>query len=1119
MSKSETERLQMREVPTRIEFRDEVLGWLSSHPHWREKQRRFWQWLYSLPFIAVMVFVVLGLFFRLDNFFSLLQSSGRWLVIGAAVWAFFAAANVTFALVARWGELQRTKLGQAGSNADHWPLDPLILFVGLIVGAAIPISLFYCAFLPPWVRLLSTLMAVLPPFALMAAMSYLGRSPDKTERRDWLIVLASLAMGVLALTLIHDLAKIWNKGAVASFLGQAIPFYARLGQLFLGVVTLLPLSFMLFVAWRVWRRPIKYADDEQETPPEVVPAKPSFFRRLGTFLTGIFKPRAVRKPPPAPSSETPPAWLAEILANLPEGVAVARAEPQPIIAHEVSDLDPDPAWQFIFCGHNPTTDQRDALLRFIQGYEEMVGLREAPPGVTGTEQNGDLIIEGEHGSGRTFLLQACALFAAFVRGQHVLVLTPDSARQRAWCERLDQFLRQNHLHYYLTAESLTEKSLAAWLHTGKPMPNIVVATVDGFERHFYGNEVRAGQPFERLRALLSLLEVVLVDDVTDFPATLRSHLPFIVDKHRLVLAAESLKLQVAWVLPPLAPLGRDAMVARLVTAYGGFQWKQNVRRLRPRQCGPAWRVDLVAENVPAAIGPLAVECLKKDLEVLIYNRGADPTELKSQRDTLLQQAGKERGLTMVGDLDQPFEDAGEIAAAFYQVAVDSDQCLALRLRAGTDGTVVFSLAPTGETHERRPEGIVPVLADRTARSLLLGHLKSGLRFITPHTPIELGVWGQFGITPAAPAGRPDLHADLAIALGFDMPEDHSKAYLQRLSKLMWVESGHQLFAPVEPWQFPAPGEAIYRAPDGEPRLYLARPFDESAALANPVGHWHDHAGLDAGTTDLAHFTELRHVFNGNVLAAETVRQEDQRTVIQGIRSHGAGDDPIFPVLDLDWTLPAENRLTWLGGGAEDGLVWLRVEEPQNVEIVARLVGRFDEYGRATPLPPVQFRYRASLTTVVLGPKETEPDELQNTFGALVARRWHTASDPRFSAALTGALSYAFQQRLPGFAFYARCAAFTLTENDAGGIILWIIEPATSGHTVGKVFKSLLRRRDERAGFFESVHWFLEQQGFASDAAAFLRRFARVAYHHADMGAGHPNLLQYIGYVRDRARQT
>ena len=100
----------------------------------------------------------------------------------------------------------------------------------------------------------------------------------------------------------------------------------------------------------------------------------------------------------------------------------------------------------------------------------------------------------------------------------------------------------------------------------------------------------------------------------------------------------------------------------------------------------------------------------------------------------------------LADLDQPLElSLADVDAAFYQVALHEDVCLALRLRMGHANTVVFSVYSEGEQRQPAREGVVPVLADRSALPFLSAHLLSAARFLRCRAPVSDQLWAQLGI--------------------------------------------------------------------------------------------------------------------------------------------------------------------------------------------------------------------------------------------------------------------------------------------------------------------------------------------------------------------------------------
>jgi len=278
------------------------------------------------------------------------------------------------------------------------------------------------------------------------------------------------------------------------------------------------------------------------------------------------------RPATVPDRASPPEWLHELHERL--GAAGTNIERIRLAESEVSPDSPQLDLKHVFGVPVPTADQVRLLKRFRDLYRRLVD------GTDGdAEACADLLVQGDPGSGKTTALLACAVYASLVRGQRVLFLVPDGLRQEAVRDRIDLFLKKLRLNYYVKVSVLSDDSVDRWLGGVEPVPQIILGTVRAAEEHLYGFACARDQA-ARLRRLVLLPEVIIVDDFMDFDDAQRPHLLFLIDKQRLLLAAESMPLQVVVSCRKLAELGEEILGKRLFTV-------KHLDGCRPTTC-PKW---------------------------------------------------------------------------------------------------------------------------------------------------------------------------------------------------------------------------------------------------------------------------------------------------------------------------------------------------------------------------------------------------------------------------------------------------------------------------------------------------------------------------------------------------
>ena len=782
------------------------------------------------------------------------------------------------------------------------------------------------------------------------------------------------------------------------------------------------------------------------------------------------------KPSRLPGGPTPPEWLHELQESL--GTAVGKVGRIRLGENETSPDSPHINLKYIFGVPVPTTDQVRLLERFRDFYRRLVERVESD-----VEACADLLVQGNPGSGKTTALLACAVYAAFVRGQRVLFLVPDTLRQEAVRDRIDLFLKKLHLNYYMKTGVLSNDAVDRWLGGAEPIPHIIIGTLRAAEEHFYGFQCPRDR-IPQLRRLVLLPEVVIVDDFMDFDDAQRSHLPFLIDKQRLLLAAEYMPMQVVVSCRKLTELGEEILGKRLFTVKH-LDKNRNVLSIRPRQGTHAWRVRLPADNVPETVDKLVTWCLRRGLDVVLYRHGIDEDEREMQQAAL---AAKGKGrIAVLSDLERPLTspDPMDVDAIFYHEALHEDICLALRMHAGNEETVIFSVEPSGAKKEV-VAGIVPVVADRSATPLLVAHLNSVLRFLKPFTPIHADVWSKFGMEYHTVA-EPDRDTQLADDwLELDLWEEQD--YRVELGSYISMGKPNLIRDPVKVFALPDPSWAVYRRADGF-RLLVGR----SAATRSAPGD-RRHAGLrrgrlakwfdreaefgEVGQVDLAHAYRFKLLLDRRSIGLRTVQQERDGSIkLISEVWHGSGSDRYLPIYDFSWTLPVDQRAERFWGSVDDELRWfeLRTDGP-GVEVRTQIIGHMSEYAEVTDIPAVMYEFPATLCGLVLRPTPLEQDTLATTIGAALQGPWTIGGDARFWTSLSGAFNYAVRVKVPGLHYFARVVAFELSDIAArvGSAVVWFIEPTSGGRTASQVMANLLQHPKERDDFLRSVQWFLEQ---------------------------------------------
>jgi hypothetical protein len=760
-----------------------------------------------------------------------------------------------------------------------------------------------------------------------------------------------------------------------------------------------------------------------------------------------------------PASTVPPAWLGELLARWPAG-CTCETGPVPLPEPDASPLARGGQWHAFFGGLRPTEDQLRVLDRFAAAYDESLAAGAADAARPGAEPAADLLVHGESGSGRTTTLIACALYAALARGQRVLFVVPDALRKANVRQRIEAVLRRDRLHYYVRCDTIEPAAVSSWFVPDAAIPHILIAALSDVEAHLYGAPVRQEQQSELLRRLVLLLEVVLVDDFLAFEDIERSHLPFFLDKHRLVLEAEQLAVQVVVACARLSELGQGLLATRLFSEKR-LRRERSVLSLRPRPAARAWRTDLMATDPFSSAADLAVECLRQSHPVVWFRPGIDESERRRLEADLARRGGSDR-VRVLADLDQTFDgDPAQVDAMLYSAGLCDDSGRALRLRVGHDDSVILALHPEGERREAVDAGIVPVILDRSATAVLAMHLRSALRFLRPLSPVHVDVWLQFGVR-----------------------EEELPPGLLEYDSL----TGDDRYGP-ELWPYVA-----LRRPGSHAEPVRLRSLAGSGRTEpGRTALWKTSAGQLLEESDLVHLRELRLVYGSEVFVAEGLRRTAAGVELRAQPWQGNGSDAYVPVWQAHCTLPAEQTAVPWGGGPDFAMAWLEFESPRgvNATLQCSIAGLMTESGLVKSIAPVSFEYAVRGSVLLFQRPDAVHDGVAPALGGLLSGGWSTRGDERFTAALTAALHYAFQARVPGLNYFARTFAFVPADSAAaaGRAVVLLLEPIETGRTVLPVLSRVLNDPRERRHLFQAVQWFLNQLAESKSPERFLRRNA------------------------------
>lgn len=1123
-----------------------TLGPWSSHPAMIARQRKWFKFFAILPMVVALLFALLVLtnyrasdFANVNDFASfgeaLLRIWGKCQrAFIALVCAFFVTLGFSVTSTLLWGVSNKISnlSGDEHAGRDTMPCPPfLIVLVALFWLVPIVLPFFKTALtaIDPrlyWLCVVLSNICCFLPLALLRLWISVGegRRDPKLYRHPythlcaWILYLLA-AFSIVCLT---DTSMIngFVEGRFTAFVNQHFPWVLRVLDVSAAkLFWLLKLVVALFCAWRglvhfvKWRmkwvkRTVKQKAVQEQENAVKVPAEGA------EELEDDELPETARL----------------LLENLPEGISrsgkVRWRRPGRFSVDSDTSVDPAGLKYLIDIpeGSVPTEDQRAFFDRFIASYEEArTGFLENEDPRAPQKQS-DILLHGCEGSGRTTVMLASALYAAIVRGQHVLYIVPSRDVARRLADRVNSRLRSVMVDCYFSAGVLCPIDVAGWLESaiGTPSggadlsseescpPDILFATPEMIERCFFSSvETIDCDKRAAMRRLLLDINVFLVDDFLEYPLAVRSHLVFVLDKFRLLLATEFVVPQFVVATPPLDAQNCIDILGQRLFGFNRFNRHKNVCELKPRRLAPYLFGTLVVKRnltlEEASRKLLEVSLEKGNGRTLLYRRGISEPE-KAKLDETFKDHVKTGGLRIVSHLYE-LEARRTYDNIFYLSLTCGNADAALRLNMGDDGSpVFFRIKMEGEEDLAEREAMV-LLPDETALSLRAFHLRSVLQFIPRLTPVEASVWSCLGIFKEHPnikdaAFLEDTGSRVAVQWFQDeLPADDRYVegqiwpYLVLATKAAISTRGQLIDFNVLPNVYE--GIWLDRRSTGRManRLLLAK--EGSVEVSRQMVSWRDARNVALGETDLAHSDELvcrRKGVDGEdadeytaagLPSQDEIEKNPGRLAMSVTARYrrGTEEEFLYPVKTIRWTIPTK-ELEVVDLNKLDNLAQFKIQTrgDSSYHVDGVLKGLLNLRGKELDYYPSRpFSYDAYMTCLVLQPKFThlrKAKRPEDYVRKCMTGTWSTVASSGFSPALTHALTAAFRQRFSGWSFFTVAPTFYIEgrEDSIGRAVVWLVEPANSGRTVGPVFKALFEESRFWAEIFDSAYEVLSECG-------------------------------------------
>ena len=1127
-----------------------ALGPWSSHPDMLARQRKIFRLVGYLPIVlGVLVAVLVLTSYKLSDFANvhdiatlcgavgkLLGRCGWALIVLlcalCTTWGFSVTSNML------WGASRKISLTPAKKTYDRdaMPVPLSVLVVGVffwLVPIALPIfkpMLTAIDIRLYWLLLVLANICCFLPFVLLRLWFSTGDDTRRDGRNGWRhpykylfawVLFLALAVIVVSVPDFPPLTQFVD-GVFATYVKRNFPWMLKLlDTTVAGLFRIFRFVIALYFAWKSlvyflkWR--LTWVPSQSQRNDRRADADRAAEGGDADTCDGDANSK---------TSESAKAFV----ENLPKGISSkGEFEYRSPEQSSPSDNGADPlGLRFLMVlpeGASPTKAQRNFFDRFVSSYEEARNgfLDNEDPRIS--PKQADLILHGEDGSGRTTILLASALYAAIVRGQRVLYFVSSRSDAERLADRVNGHLRQAMVDCYFSAGVLTPTDVDGWLNTYSLRPDdngtvhlegnvslppdILFATPEIVERCFFSSAMTLdGEMREAMRRMLVGFSLFVVDDFLDYPVAVRSHLAFIVDKFKLLLATEFVVPQFVVATSPLEARVSIDLLGQRLFGFNRFNRNQNVYEMHPRTVAPYLCATLVVKrgmSLLEAVRALLRDSLQKNLCTLLYYRGISATERAKLEEDFRNEVVENR-LKVVGRLCE-LDEKCVYDHVFYVSCASGDVAGALRCNMAEEGTpAFFRVKMEGEDDSAEKETFV-LLPDETAVSLRAFHLRSVLQYIPRLTPVEAGVWSSFGIYRDHPnvkdiSGLDENGAHVDVQWYQDdlvgdgrYAEGQIWAYLVLVSNAAIGTRGRLIDFNVIPNMFESVWtDEIAMGPFGK-RLLLVG--DDKDDVSPQMVSWRDSKNVRIGETDLAHSEEMTYqrrgveqtddeeYIVGGVPPQEDIDADPRRfaMAVTARYRRGSEDDFLFPIRRFSWSIPTRDMevvdLSRLNGLAQ---FKIRLKGDVSYRVNGLLKGLLNLKGRELEFyPHREFGYDAYMTCVVFDPtfrKLKAAARPEDYVRKCMSGTWATDMKEGFSPALTHALTVALRRRFPGWAFFAVAPVFYIEgrEDSVGKAVMWLVEPANSGRTVEPVLRALFDDDTFWAEVIGHAHAVLEECG-------------------------------------------
>lgn len=1058
------------------EFQRQHLIRGTSDPNCQEKRVKRLKLIATVILILVAATPIAWALLDLQGLFHLVRSASLAVRLTLISASFLLSMMLTAILMSNVSR-HYSRLKSAGKMQQFsQSMDIKAVALGFVIGAAVWFGVGLLTDLSPRLRFFYTLFSLLPIAAMLVTVRKLKKKEEPKEKKKRTLVfrLIQVLLLLALLFFLFDLVGVYLYTPAHVIIQEIFPRY----EPYTVSAILLPIAFIL---WLVERALKAKEDDEEE---EAAPKEP---------------PR-------------PPHWLDEFLMQVPEGCSVCGAIGN-LADKEASTIDDKSAHlRRIFDENIPTHDQVTGFECFRDLYKKFLLSKEIGNNQMVSESVTDLIVESEAGAGRTTLFMACVFDALFSHGQRALWIVPDEEAVEEVTSLFDRVAKAIGVEGYISCAIVNATEIPNVVGTlGKEtekesnLPVLWVGTLDQVESALYGSHLGKEHP-DSLRLLIATMQLMVVDDFMSFQDTEQKHLPFLIDKHRLVVESNSLHSRTLIGMPILADLARDIVGRRLI-GEGRFQPNIHTSRLRPRPLPNCWKVRIEASHPDKALEELA--CLlggtHPELDIIVYKAAIDETERKKTRADMISKMGPRTGkfevISRTSPVQQIDKATANAAAIFHQPTLHGNMSIALILGHGDEGTVLFEIISATHAESGLETGAVPVLMGKDAVGMLLEHLISAAQLIPARKPVPEECWNKL-IIHRSMLGRVDREIKVDMLLDYDSTDFLREKSLNDVpSDLKNLGS---MISIIDPPHHPGKGISTNQIHPVS-RLVISEPNTGKFSITDKfledgqsdIGKWVGDK-LEV-MTSLATLRDFILNDSSHRWACRSIEPSDSPDIVALLHAEyykGNGTQHILPMWCLKFKLEESQTISNLHGDPTTGFFVCSLEPlKENIRVEAKLIKRFTESGILTSGQIIDFGYAATVSAICIGLRTTSSRDLDMIISGGLAGEWDSDSDIHFWPELTAAFHYAMDMMVAGGSSFCRALAFDLKDHPKAPsrAVIFIIEPVLSGRSASNVFVDLFRDNHERARLFEVMQWVIGKISEAPDPDMTMRRFARVAF--------------------------